>query len=352
MQENIFKNSKRLLILVIAILFTFCFNIQILQAATIQPNDIQKHWAKEAILSANLQNWAYLEGNQFKPNKSATREEVMWMLVGALKTVHIDNFNINKKTVLSKYKDKPSTWVAGRLSIAVGNGLISGYPDGTLRPKSPITRAEFAVIMSRLIKGDPPISFSSFWDYIPQWALPGVKKAYAKNIIGGYPNGAFGASKNVTKAEALVMIKRFLKLEEDKVSEEVKKLEALPEEMKKIAKELGSNAKATVNDNAKWFNYYADGKIDSMFDHGEFSLTQNSNDKGYHLIINSYGNSNTLNKVKSILKKFYPNDYEKAFNTINETIKNEVFEVRDYNYDGKLFRAVWQVKNIDVYIGN
>ena len=178
------------------------------------PTDIQKHWGKDAILSAASEGWAYIEKDKFNPNKTATREEVIWMLVGACDTVKIDKFDKEKKADMTKYKDKPSEWAKIRMSEAIGNGLISGYSDGTIKPKASITRAEFAVIMGRLIDKNAwyKEQYLPFADFIPSWAFKGLQTAYKNGIVKGYADNTFKPNAKVTKAEALVMIERWQKL--------------------------------------------------------------------------------------------------------------------------------------------
>lgn len=178
------------------------------QAAS-NPTDINKHWAAADITSASSEGWAYIENGKFNPNKAATREEVAWMLVGTWETVKDSHFDINMKADLTKYKDKPSEWASDAMAAAVGNGLIEGYPDNTIRAQSHITRAEFAVLLSRLVGGYPLENSLSFSDSIPSWAVNGIYKVYKKGIIKGYPDKSFKANANVTKAEALTMIKRW-----------------------------------------------------------------------------------------------------------------------------------------------
>ena len=348
MQKKKLKIFKYGVTLSITFVLTFIASFSILYAATVQPIDIEKHWAKSAILTANSNGWAYLEGKLFKPNKPATREEVMWMLVGALKTIQTDKFSIDTKDDLSKFKDKPSPWAEGRLSIAVGNKLIGGYPDGTIRPKSSITRAELAVIISRLIDDPVPAVFSPFWDYIPQWALPAVKKAHAKGIIGGYPDSSFGTTRNVTKAETLVMIQRLIKLEQDKAFTKPPAKLPIPEEIKNVAKRLGENA-ILSNDNVPTIIYYSDGKKNHDLDFGDFVLIKNRLG-GYGLSIINYTDENTLNSIQTMLKEFYPNEYEKASNTIKNVIDNKITEKKTYTFDGKKFAAVCEFLSIEVNI--
>lgn len=178
-------------------------------AAPQMPSDIKGHWAEADIKAAANEGWAYMVDGKFEPNKAATREEVVWMLIGKCNLLKPDGYDANKKADLSKYKDEPSAWAKDRMAAAIGNSYITGYPDNTIGAQNPITRAELAVLLSRLIKESVPATQLPFSDTIPGWAVDGIKKAYAMKIIQGYPDGTFGPNNNVTKAEALSMIKRW-----------------------------------------------------------------------------------------------------------------------------------------------
>lgn len=42
-------------------------------------------------------------------------------------------------------------WVADAIVAAKDAGLMNGYPDGTFRPNQPVTRAELAAVIGKLI---------------------------------------------------------------------------------------------------------------------------------------------------------------------------------------------------------
>ena len=51
------------------------------------------------------------------------------------------------------FKDmSPDTWGYDDLMLAVEEGIINGYPDGTFKPDRELTRQEMAVICGRLLK--------------------------------------------------------------------------------------------------------------------------------------------------------------------------------------------------------
>jgi len=112
---------------------------------------------------------------------------------------------------ISKFSDVD----AGQLySAAVGYfveaGFLSGYPDGTFKGNNPITRAEFVTIASKFIElnlnGD--ISFSDVDS--SHWAYDSIKSAFNNGWILGYPDGMFAPGKDITRAEAAVIINKML----------------------------------------------------------------------------------------------------------------------------------------------
>lgn len=48
------------------------------------------------------------------------------------------------------FTDTPSGWYNGVINAVVANGLMQGYPDGSFKPNSPITRAEFAQMIKKI----------------------------------------------------------------------------------------------------------------------------------------------------------------------------------------------------------
>lgn len=87
---------------------------------------------------------------EFKPKLSVTREQMIVMIVGATlnnsELAMIEEQSIVAENTFSDVD--ASRWSARAIGFAVENGLISGYPDGTFRPSQKVTRAE-AVVMNR-----------------------------------------------------------------------------------------------------------------------------------------------------------------------------------------------------------
>jgi sugar lactone lactonase YvrE len=101
-------------------------------------------------------------------------------------------------------------WYKTYVEKLVGKGIISGYSDGTFRPGASVTRAEFSKMLSLALGWNvKAVQASSFSDVpLGNWASPYVEAAKLNNAINGYPDGMFGPSKAITRAEIAATIAR------------------------------------------------------------------------------------------------------------------------------------------------
>lgn len=88
--------------------------------------------------------------------------------------------------------------------------IITGYSDGTYRPKTTINRAEFLTILIRARYGGTidPIDLRCFRDLevkVPQWYAKTVCLGKQRGIVSGYPDDTFRPDQPVNLAEALKM---------------------------------------------------------------------------------------------------------------------------------------------------
>jgi|GEM_PF-3565632 len=87
-----------------------------------------------------------------------------------------------------------------------GKPYMNGYPDGTIRPSSPMTRAEFAAILFNLYGNDEVFPKAAASDAQNHWALPFIAFAKANGFMGGYPDGTFRPDQPITRAEAATVL--------------------------------------------------------------------------------------------------------------------------------------------------
>ena len=96
---------------------------------------------------------------------------------------------------------------------------MTGFPGGTFKPDSSITREQMCAILLRLAGKAglelPAVSEAiSFKDSgsISSWAASAVKACQTAGVVGGYPDGTFKPKNTISNAEACMMIYRFLSL--------------------------------------------------------------------------------------------------------------------------------------------
>ena len=83
--------------------------------------------------------------------------------------------------------------------------LVTGYPDGSFRPNSTITRAEFAVLMLNAFPNAPvKSSRTTFKDVPPRhWAHQAIQEAYRRGFFSGYPGGLFQPNQLIPRVQAI-----------------------------------------------------------------------------------------------------------------------------------------------------
>lgn len=104
-------------------------------------------------------------------------------------------------------------WFMGTVKKAAAAGYIGGYPDGTVRPNNPISRQEVAVVIAKIAGLSAEAeSADLFTDAlsIPGWSKGQVGAAAAAGYMGGYPDGSFRPANNITRAEAVMALNKTL----------------------------------------------------------------------------------------------------------------------------------------------
>lgn len=174
--------------------------------------DMQGHWAQPHLqrLVAMYVISGY-PGGYFRPEQTVTRAEFTKMIATALGLPHA--------AADREWADEHAipAWAKDYASAAVAAGIIQGYrhPNGTIyfRPDQPITRAEIAVILDRIIGWEANhVTVRRFLDQagIPEWAAASIQKAVAFSVLNGYPDGTFRPNRPATRAEAAKIIDHML----------------------------------------------------------------------------------------------------------------------------------------------
>lgn len=152
-------------------------------------------WAAEPInaLSQARVISGYNDGT-FRPNNPVTRAEFATMIVKAI------GENASSGTMNKSFRDVPTSfWAFSSIQTAASLGLIGGFPDGTFKPNSYITRAEVLSIAAKasgqtmIDAGQARGILSKYHDAnkIPSWALVPVAQAVSSGIAVDYPQSNF-----------------------------------------------------------------------------------------------------------------------------------------------------------------
>ncbi|CAM3902997.1 leucine-rich repeat protein [Cohnella lubricantis] len=170
--------------------------------------DAENHWAADSIrLFARLGIVQGYRDGTFKPDASVTRGEFAAIIVKL--------YPLAQGSAASpEFSDLGNGWVREAVLTLAGNGIISGYEDGTFRADREITRAEMVAIIARIVnlasvKQENTVNLQ---DIDHAWAKEQIQLAANTGIINGRSENAFAPEQSATRAEALTVLLRAILL--------------------------------------------------------------------------------------------------------------------------------------------
>jgi hypothetical protein len=174
-------------------------------------DDVKGHWAKNEIeLLASKLVIKGTSDTTFGPNNHITRAEFAALLVRSLGL---------KEEGATRFTDVPAnSWFAGTAGASAKAGLIEGFEDSTFRPNERITREQMAVMITRAMTFAGKSTavdlkqLDKFTDSksLSTWSKNAVAGAVSAGIVNGVTETEFVPAASATRAEAAVMLKRFL----------------------------------------------------------------------------------------------------------------------------------------------
>ncbi len=92
-----------------------------------------------------------------------------------------------------QFSDVPADfWATPAIATLVNQGILSGFPDGSFRPNEPITRAQFAEIISKAFNKPLSRQVEPFKDVSSKyWARGAINKSFQMGFLNGYPEKVF-----------------------------------------------------------------------------------------------------------------------------------------------------------------
>lgn len=117
------------------------------------------------------------------------------------------------------FRDIQGYWAQRYIEALVAQDIIAGFPDGSFRPTDPVTRAQFATIISKAFAPQPQRQAQDFRDVNQNfWAYQAIQNAYRGGFVAGYPGGVFQAQQEIPRVQVLVSLANGLKLSADNPS--------------------------------------------------------------------------------------------------------------------------------------
>ena len=151
---------------------------------------------------------SYIRGvgeNLFEPDRFMTRAEAAQLFYNLLVSKDVG--------ITESFPDIPDgSWYEEAVGTLASIGFITGYPDGSFRPNTYITRAEFVTMTVRFAKELPivmkPLPFADVPDN--HWALINIDAAVQYGWVIGYGDGRFAPEDFINRAEVVTLVNRML----------------------------------------------------------------------------------------------------------------------------------------------
>lgn len=118
------------------------------------------------------------------------------------------------KTKASFFPDMVrGSWYTEPVQMIYSKGIIKGFPDGTYRPQTTITRAEAITMVGRALKWEPTTKPHVFKDVQKDsYAASFINTAHDLNYIEGFPDGNFRPNAPITRGDMAIVMQAAFKL--------------------------------------------------------------------------------------------------------------------------------------------
>ena len=114
------------------------------------------------------------------------------------------------------FRDIQGYWAQPYIEALIAKNVIAGFPDGSFKPTDPVTRAQFATILSKAFAPPSQRAAQEFKDVKSSfWAYGAIQTAYRGGFVAGYPGGLFQPQQAIPRVQSLVSLANGLSLKSD-----------------------------------------------------------------------------------------------------------------------------------------
>ena len=99
-------------------------------------------------------------------------------------------------------------WAFASVERAAEMGLVAGYSDGTFRPDTPVTRAQFVLMLWRMCGKPAAAKAASFADATASWYQDALSWAVENGYVNGLSDTRFGPNAPITRQQATAILFR------------------------------------------------------------------------------------------------------------------------------------------------
>lgn len=99
-------------------------------------------------------------------------------------------------------------WAFASVERAAELGLVTGYSDGTFRPDTHVTRAQFVLMLWRMCGKTAAAKAASFADASADWYQDALSWAVEKGYVNGLSDTRFGPDAPITRQQAMAILFR------------------------------------------------------------------------------------------------------------------------------------------------
>jgi hypothetical protein len=141
-------------------------------------------------------------------NQTKRSSTALLVAVSFIGSSAIPFISIASASAQTTFNDVPTNyWAQTFIQELASRDIIKGFPDGGFRPNDPVTRAQFAAMLSKAVNKSPVRGGVTFVDVNANyWAAPAIQKSYTTGFMSGYPGNVFEPSQNIPRVQILVSL--------------------------------------------------------------------------------------------------------------------------------------------------
>lgn len=141
-------------------------------------------------------------------NQTRRSSTALLVAVSFIGSSAIPLFSATSAFAQTTFNDVPTGyWAQNFIQELASRDIIKGFPDGGFRPNDPVTRAQFAAMLSKAVKKAPMRGGVTFVDVDSSyWAASAIQTSYTTGFMSGYPGNVFEPTQNIPRVQVLVSL--------------------------------------------------------------------------------------------------------------------------------------------------